>query len=251
MPKPSTIDVVTTATLRPELLALTLKSFTSKLLSQFDHRRIIINIDPLGNGYSKPDEILTLCNRYFNDVIYRVPEQPSFPAAVKWGWEQVNSPFFLHLEDDWLLRKEVDVDKAASYFEQDADLASITLNVSLNREHIYCSGLPLRPTLISKKYIDKALPLFDLAQDPEKQWKAHTALGQPLPQWRYRNYGEYSDGRFVIEMGASWRKAHQFDKWGLGETSWKNKGNKKSLRHLGDTLKYRTKYWLWSLLASI
>jgi len=85
------IDVVVTATLRPEILNLTLQSFYTRFLRQFKQSRLIINIDPIGDKRYGPDNILKICRQYFKEVIYRCPPKPSFSDAVKWGWEQVEN----------------------------------------------------------------------------------------------------------------------------------------------------------------
>ena len=44
------IDVVATTTLRPELLDITYRSFRNRLLNQFTRRRLIINVNPIGDA---------------------------------------------------------------------------------------------------------------------------------------------------------------------------------------------------------
>ncbi|MBF0261235.1 MAG: hypothetical protein HQL97_05250, partial [Magnetococcales bacterium] len=85
------LDVVTTATLRPELLDITYLSFTSKLLAKFPSRRLIINIDPIGEPRATLEQMLEVCHRHFDQVIYRYPDTPSFARAVHWAWQQVES----------------------------------------------------------------------------------------------------------------------------------------------------------------
>ena len=101
------IDVVEISTLRPKLLNLTLASFQKHFLNQFGKCRIILNIDPVGEENSSQDEILELVNRYSDNVIACTPKTGNFSLAVRWAWSQVESPYFLHLEDDWFLKKRV------------------------------------------------------------------------------------------------------------------------------------------------
>jgi hypothetical protein len=77
--------VVITATLRPEILDLTLTSFLKKFLAQISTTLLIINIDPVGDATCCADDVLAVCRRYFSQIVHRAPEQSSFSAALKWG----------------------------------------------------------------------------------------------------------------------------------------------------------------------
>lgn len=212
------IDVVTTATLRPALLDITYRSFTNRLLNQFTRRRLIINVDPIGDAGASLAEVLQVCHAHFDEVVYRSPETPSFPAAVHWAWSAVRSDYFLHLEDDWLLKKSVSADRVQAYFQQDTALAEVTLNLSINAKAP--PGLSLRPSFFRKAFIDEALPYFDLEQDPEKQWRERTGGDNSLAGWRFWSYGESGEGRFVADIGKRWRKASGFRKWDHGQLTW-------------------------------
>jgi len=113
------LDIVMTATIRPEVVDLTLKSFFNKFLNQFEKVRLIINIDPIGDEQYNSNDVLNVCYKYIDDVVYNTPNKASFPKAVKWCWEQVQSEYFLHLEDDWLLKKPIDKDILFNIFEDD------------------------------------------------------------------------------------------------------------------------------------
>ncbi len=68
--------------------------------------RIILNVDPLGEADQA--ECIQVAKRYSDSVVFRCPGSPGFMDAVKWCYEQVESPVVLHLEDDWLLRRTVE-----------------------------------------------------------------------------------------------------------------------------------------------
>ena len=101
------LDLVLVATLRPEILEITLNSFYHKLLKNFDVR-LIVNIDPIGDKRYVQQDIINVCKKYFPNIIFRTPNSASFSKAVQWGWQQVKSEIFFHLEDDWCLKKNVD-----------------------------------------------------------------------------------------------------------------------------------------------
>ncbi len=238
------IDVVTTATLRPELLELTYRSFYKRLFYKFRRCRLIINIDPLPT--SDPSllwKTLDICHRWFPSVVYRTPETPSFPSAVHWAWSQLESNFCFHLEDDWMLRKHINLEQVAYYFDVEPHLAEVTLNPSRNRSGV--QGLALRPSFFRRSFIDMALPLFEDSLDPEKQWRGHLSEGGALEGWHFRLYGDVGDGRYIKEMGAVWRKAHDFRKWRDGESYWGSAGSSFSALQVMQ-LKYRLYMAFWS-----
>src|SRR5262245_25846729 len=71
------LDVVMTATLRPELIDLTLVSFFRNLFRQLNGIRLIINIDPIGDRHCTAADILKICGRYADEVVHRCPQEPS------------------------------------------------------------------------------------------------------------------------------------------------------------------------------
>lgn len=247
------LDVVITATLRPDILDLTLASFKRRFLSQTPNTRLIINIDPVGDAACCADDVLAVCHRYFSRIVYRAPKQASFPAAVKWGWEQVETEFFLHLEDDWLLKKTVDSDKIFAAFEADADLASIRFNLKRNPGNSLASnGLSLNPSVMRRTFAQDALPFFSLALDPEKQFR-HME-GQRLAalgRWRYHLYGLPGESAYVVDIGKKWRRFNRLDKWDGNDTtvSWKKKRTISAAAKIWYAAKYRIFLRYWKFIA--
>jgi hypothetical protein len=208
--------------MRPDILDLTLRSFCARMIRNIENVRLIINIDPTPSfNTHRLGDTVNVARRYFSEVLLNTPSLPSFPRAVKWGWEQVHSEFFLHLEDDWFLRRRVSLQSMAEYFE-DPDLAGVTLNPGRNSTSEV--GLALRPTLMRTSFVKEALGLFDVSKDPEKQWRPHLAAGNPLGKWKFRHYGTLGDGKYVFDIGAHWRRAHNLRKWGVNEVTWRDLG---------------------------
>jgi len=101
------LDVTMTATVRADILRMTLRSFHKNFLHNFT-ARMIINVDPVGDTENNaPIDMVNICREYFSEVVYRTPDTPSFAAAVQWCWRQVETDVFFHLEDDWILRRPV------------------------------------------------------------------------------------------------------------------------------------------------
>ena len=141
------IDVVVISTLRPKLLNLTLASFQKHFLNQFGYYRIILNVDPVGEENTSQEAILELVKKYNENVIACTPKTGNFSQAVRWAWSQVESPYFLHLEDDWFLKKKVLKDDIFEQFVSDEKLTGIRLNLSRNPSErpLYSDGLSLNP----------------------------------------------------------------------------------------------------------
>jgi hypothetical protein len=235
------LDVVITATLRTELLALTLRSFQARLLHHFDHVRAIINIDPAGEAGVRPADVLDVVRCYCNTVVARTPAKPSFSGAVQWGWSQVSTPFFLHLEDDWLLRKPLDLDVIDRAFS-DPSIGGVSLSISsrdaLGNKRVHRPSL--RPGFFRTACIQSMLPRFDTEADPEKQW------ANGVPHWSFTGYPPCAE--MLIDLGKKWRQAQGLRKWEAGSpVAW-------TQQHAGlagpwRQLKLKAYLQLWAAMA--
>ncbi len=244
------IDVVLISTLRPDLLNLTLASFQKHFLDQFTDIRIIINIDPVGESSSSQEELLKLVSTYSIDIIHRTPSKGNFSQAVRWAWSQVESPFFLHLEDDWFLKKKVLKGAILEQFGMDEKLAGIRLNLSRNpkKQPLYSDGISLNPSVFKTSIIKSLLGDFDIDKDPEKQFRNHRLLND----YNFLYYGKKNEGSFVIDTGKKWRKANSFSKWGADEKTitWNRKTKCSSFGILLYNLKYRFFISLWKIMLN-
>lgn len=241
-----------TATFRPELLELTLTSFFKNLLGQVNDVRLIVNIDPVGDDGCSADDILKICRRYFVDIVFRCPEQPAFSSAVNWCWRQVETEFFLHLEDDWLLKKPVSLKTALDLFNQDRDVASVRFNRSANSEGspVSSPGFSLNPSIIRKKFIDEALPFFSCDIDPEKQFSILDGEKEEiLSHWKFICYGAANESLYVIDTGRRWRKFMNLGKWRQdgGEITWQSR--QMTRFRFAHYLKYKAQILYWKYFA--
>ncbi len=214
-PSSQSLDVVVIATLRPALLELTLHSFYKYFLSNFKTTRLILNVDPIGEPNVRQLDLLAIASRYADVVISRTPDTPSFAKAVEWGWSQVSTPLFLHLEDDWLLTKPVQWDAVSERFTNKASLASLRFNLTRNpnEDPPTHQGLSLNPCLWRTDFIRRILPHFDCSRDPEKQFRSSDGSAYPiLSQWQFEYYGKPRERAYVIDTGKKWRRAHRLQK---------------------------------------
>ena len=61
------IDLILIATLRPEILEITLNSFYHKLLKNFNVR-LIVNVDPIGDTRYTQQDVINICKKYFPNI---------------------------------------------------------------------------------------------------------------------------------------------------------------------------------------
>lgn len=244
------IDVVITATIRPELLDLTLFSFYKNFLHQFRETRLIVNVDPLGSAPHQASGVVAVCRRYSPQVVSRCPAQPSFASAVKWCWEQVESEAFLHLEDDWLLKRPIRLEHVAARLAEGGDVASIRFNLTRNPASSppVSGAFSLNPSVIRRAFIEQALPIFSYEKDPEKQFRDSA----PLAHWRYLYHGAPCESACVVDTGKKWRRAHDFQKWEPGSpaVTWRKNISTAPARKLYYRLKYRIFLFYWRRMAA-
>ncbi|MEL7524925.1 MAG: hypothetical protein AAFN16_04080 [Pseudomonadota bacterium] len=202
------IDVTLVSGARPGLLKKTLASFSERLFRHFSLDTLYVNIDPFEGGIAEVDACELICKDYFPTVVANRPDRPHFTRAVKWLWQQPRSDWSFHLEDDWVLARDV------TYAEFTQSLKRRVVQVSLmtrEKNWGYRSAYHYEPdrfTILGKdlgKGLNKKRPIFTTSPsfvkrefahhcaslmqetlDPEKQLNA---LNPPLNQYtaRYRN----------------------------------------------------------------
>jgi hypothetical protein len=209
------IQVTCTARIAPKLLEITFSSFSDGLLSQFKQKELFINIDPIGGSKNQIDDVLIICNKYFDSVTFNCPSVGNFSKAAKWAWEQVNAEFFLHLEDDWLLNKKISKTKLIHELFSTENVASVRLNKQRSIKDKCLQKISLNPILIKTTYIKQALSLYSENLDPEKQLSI-PPLSNHLKHWKHLAYGEKKrgnlEGGFVTDIGKYWRKSQGLTK---------------------------------------
>lgn len=114
------ISFTTTALVRPKIIEQTYASFSKNIVGLDLSRCILyINIDPVPNDVD-PTSVVKVAKRFFGDVYVRIPTEPNFSSAINWCWESANTPYIFHLEDDWVLNKEININKIIKLFDSNA-----------------------------------------------------------------------------------------------------------------------------------
>jgi len=261
------LDVTMTATVRADILRMTLRSFHKNFLHNFT-ARMIINVDPVGETENNtPIDMVNICRKYFDEVVYRTPDTPSFAAAVQWCWRQVETEVFFHLEDDWILRRPVAPAEMLHVFD-DPNVTGITLNkwnkkrllmwiekeLQLNPKthddqgNIYLRmPIPaLNPGLLRRDYANQCSEHMSIEKDPEGQlgdlWRrVATNSAPPVFLWRFSNEV------VLIDIGNRWRKWRFIHKrWGDGSaTTWGTLGNRTRFRAASRAVRWHASKWYW------
>lgn len=214
------IDITTTATLRPKILDYTLNSFCEKMLKEQSRYRLIINIDPIGENI-KPKEVLKVAEKYFDNIIYNIPDKPCFTKAVIWCWSQIKYEYLFNLEDDWELLIPINIDSMITILDNHPDMSGLRLNKE-NTKKSKCSirhgytphpKLSLNPTLFRGSFIKGVVPLMSIDRNPEKQLRpSRSLLGEYMRKWINGIYTKESHRIIVKDIGRLWMDSTPFKK---------------------------------------
>ena len=159
----------TTAMNRPELVNTTYESFCSKLTDvDFDNAILYLNVDPVPTD-TDPMDVVDVAKKHFGNVVYRIPEEANFPAAVQWCWSKVKGKHVFHLEDDWILTREIlfkDMIKCMNQGYKGEKL----VQVFLRRTHsVHHNKICLSPSLLDGDFVRARSKMFNILMNPEAQ----------------------------------------------------------------------------------
>ena len=226
------IEIVTTAVGRAEILYRTYKSFKQYLFK--DHPvRLIINIDPVGPD--SQEKVLEVARRFFPVHKARMPEEPWFPSAFKWAWEQTSAEYVFHLEDDWELLRDVDLDDMLRIMKQHPKLAHLRLHWRHIGAHVKCwkflfpwngsyfecpsrdakeVGFCGHPSLLRGRFVRDTAALLQIESNPEKQFHYNRTVVNEVVQWDYGVYGQPHTRQVIRDIGRIWINQSEWQKEG-------------------------------------
>lgn len=229
------IDVTITACCRPEILYRTLYSFENNLFGQATIRPIV-NVDPIGTSH--PQRVIDVVEMFYPHMgKYRIAEKPNFASAFKWTWEQTESEFIFHLEDDWELKVFVSLKKMIFLMEKYPELASLRLPqfkssedkmknwdkfFPWNGDYFECPkeliggvGFCGHPSLIRHDFVRNCLPYLREDFNPEKQFheKGSPLLDEVL-KWKFGVFGKPNSPNYIQDLGRRWMADYKFKKKG-------------------------------------
>lgn len=243
-------DITCTATLRPELLKITLDSHINRLFSDsIKEANFIINIDQVGiNDFSKKNidlklvEIIDLISSYgFSSINVNVSQEPNFASAFWWCMNNIKSDYFFHLEEDWELLIDIDFKKMFDIITSNKYIAHLRLSAfnselyslknwnkylywngvyyEVNQEDKSTIGWCGHPSLNRSIFIKECMNYINLELNPEKELKGRRynhPINSVFNKYNFGCYHPRNQTKAINDIGRKW----------MVENGWKKKGCK-------------------------
>lgn len=227
-------DLCIVASRRPELLAITLESFSTRVFSRLRPERVFVNLDPIFGSEDDHAAVLAIVRERFPAAIVFEPETPGFGAAVKRLWLATKADYVFHLEDDWVANSSVDEDVFLPFEDKSIQQVSFHRNENWDlrkkghfhekKDYIRFMGVKLpfytstpqfttSPSILKGEFARGAASLMDPSRDPEKQF--YSSVNMELESFAkpFRNYVFSPSGSPVIrDIGIEWREARGIQK---------------------------------------
>lgn len=159
---------------RHDVYKRTIYSFVENLKGvDFSQSTIYVNIDlspDLPHLTDESPKTIEYLKKIFYKVIPNVTEKPNFAKAIKWCWSQPKNDLFFHLEDDWVLNKNIHINSLLKYFANNKIFA-----VNL-RAYKFKGPKPcLLPSLYRKRFCDSFIEGMKFDRNPERQLREFVA----------------------------------------------------------------------------
>lgn len=238
------IDVSLISGRRPDLLERTLVSFQRHLFQFFEIANFRVNLDAFGGNEQDHAKCKEVIIKFFPKAKINEPRQPGFGKAVQFLWSTLESPFALHLEDDWIAHEDIKPEHVFPLFE------GRTRQVTFLNEHKRRKGNALfdckrtrslfspfktydirkplfttSPGFIHSSFARICAELMDPALDPEKQF--YNGFNAEL-----ENFANFYRNRFLIgqiqpdvisDTGRDWREVRKLEKSTVaGVSTWQS-----------------------------
>ncbi|MBW1998579.1 MAG: glycosyltransferase family 2 protein [Deltaproteobacteria bacterium] len=212
------IEILMTATKRPEIIERTLRSFKANLFRNIP-TKVIVNIDPVGPGTTK--DVLDVIGEYFRVKSVNLPEVPHFGKAFKWVWSQAEADLCFWLEDDWELIRPLSLLDMMEVMFETPDLASLRLNWKPTKQwamknwKFYFLWVQVNKSGFFEcpRNVRKCAQWVDANLNPEKQFhNGNEKLIREVLKWRYGVYGGQNQPPSVRDIGREWMISHGYRK---------------------------------------
>ena len=209
------LEFTTTATVRPELINKTYSSFTTNLKGiDFEKSTLYINIDPLP-ATGRPHDVIDVAKKYFGHVVPQVPHKANFCQAVKWCFTQPKNPYFFHLEDDWQLNEEVNVDDLRKILYRTPNTAHAVTLRAYSFKSVADKRICLSPSLYKTSFASWVGKRLNPHHNPEKQLRNKTKSNPigGLCKWaRGVQYPSPKNRIIVKDIGRDWLEENNLEK---------------------------------------
>lgn len=257
------IDITMTAVLRPSMLNESLSTIVKNVVDDQDRFKLIINVDPIGEDVD-PMDVVRVAQSHFKTVIYNIPEEPSFPKAVKWVWMNSDAPYVFHWEDDISIYRPINIKHMIEIHKKFPDVAALRLfsQPTPNSEAMpvfgsvwkynseygfytadgWKSQFGLNPNLIKRAFIDEAIHVLRDDVNPEKVFRTTYSWSIPLiSKWKYALYTNPGEDTLISPVGSKghiWKKQLGLSKPAAGQfLTWAGRKVKKVPKDVNDRKK--------------
>jgi hypothetical protein len=215
---PQHFDVTLTACCRPDVLRETLSSFRENLRGfDFAQAVLFVNVDPRPAGCDR-HAVVAVCDQFFARACVNLPAEASFPRAVRWLWQRPATEYFLHLEDDWVLERPVEVADLLRVLDAgDPTLAVVNLRAYRHGGTRICLAPGLWRTDAARAI---AARMVNWA-NPEQQLRP--VMPRNPDGGKHGDYKgrQYPDDRIVIrDIGRPWLRRSGWRREGRSFTKW-------------------------------
>ena len=245
-------DITMTATLRPELIRRTIKSFHENLFEYWmDFCHIYVNVDNAGcdDERERPvkyQEIVEFFYTYFSrDMVTIQLKEPHFPSAWLWCINNTKSRLTFHLEEDWELNYKLDFEKMYGAFYKYEKLKHLRLSLfrsddkaikmwqkhfalwngdffQIEEKSIKAVGMCGHPSLNDGQWLRDAAAKMNPDRNPEKQfhWGPPDFLNEFVIGNDFGLYQLQNRHPSLKEIGREWMRDHGFKKAGGANCEW-------------------------------
>lgn len=236
---PIPLEFTTTACNRPELLMITYSSFVKHLKGvDFAKSILYLNIDPMPNR-DGAEIVEKVAKRFFGRVFVRYSEKGCASMANDWVLRQPKGEFFFNLEDDWELRRDVNIFEMISLLQKNKGLMQCYLLGSMIEQ-----GRPtLMPSLMRRNVLITMLELLNVESNYEQQMIAvYNHIGKKSLSVQYA----YGNGKFVHDIGRVWftmkdLKRDDQHRWITPQAQIKHKKTQEKIQEKTSDSKYESK----------
>lgn len=236
------IEVLMTATRRPEIIERTLKSFRQNMFVNMPVS-VIVNIDPVGPGSN--ESVINTIKRWCDLKAVITPAQAHFGRAFKRVWSLAENRFCLWLEDDWELKRHISLADMMDTLSLNPGLATLRLpwvrtertymknwrykfpyTMMKGRAIFKCPeenkrevGFCGHPSLLNGQFVKQCALLINPELNPEKQFHMKGGpLMDAVDLWDYGVYAEPNQPAAVEDIGRKWMVQNNLRK--AGNKAW-------------------------------
>lgn len=247
-----TFDITMTATLRPELIERTLKSFYRNLFKEWlRYAQIYVNVDCAGCEdwdlqEHLQNQIQDILDGFFypNKPIINYPNEPDFPTAWFWCMDNTKSRLVFHLEEDWEMNFEQDFEEMYGMFYKYPKLKHLRLSqfvstdestkmwgrhfarwngdfYEIEEKSIISVGWCGHPSLNDGEWLRSCAKLMDRRKNPEKQFHYNRkVVKEGIMDNMFGVFHKRGQGRGIRDTGREWMREHGYKKMGGANAEW-------------------------------